>query len=233
MRQLRLSATLATSSQNKSEVIALKPSIKLIDSKSTSDCLGAGKFGTCTMVYFSHFKACKNVYRHTDYNSLCKEANILSQFTSCHLPYLFGVCISEDALIVSLHGFGNTSVTLHSAICGKSPDILTDYCINWKCILLQILEGIKELHSIYKILHNDIKSDNIVLDANNSDSTVKAVIIDFGKACHIKQAKMYHLSAKEQDIYKVNHPEVAPDIRDGLCAQSTASDIYSFGRIIW
>ena len=30
----------------------------------------------------------------------------------------------------------------------------------------------------------------------------------------------------------MNHPHVAPDIRDGLHKQSDASDIFSFGRII-
>ena len=39
------------------------------------------------------------------------------------------------------------------------------------------------------MLHNDIKSDNIVLDANSSRSAGNAVIIDFGKACDVKQGK--------------------------------------------
>lgn len=115
------------------------------------------------MVLYSHFKACKKVYKHVDQNELYNEANILSKFTSKHLPYLFGVCTAETALIISFHGFCDKSITLHSAICGRSLDILADYDINWKNILLQILEGLKELHVVYKVLHNDIKSDNVVL----------------------------------------------------------------------
>ena len=57
------------------------------------------------------------------------------------------------------------------------------------------------------------------------------MIIDFGKACEILQARSYRLSSEEREHYKINHPQIAPDIRNGLCKQSEASDIYSFGRI--
>ena len=61
---------------------------------------------------------------------------------------------------------------------------------------------------------------------------IKAVIIDFGKACLLVEGKKNTLNYKQREQYKVNHPHVAPDVRDGLHKQSDASDIYSFGRII-
>lgn len=42
------------------------------------------------------------------------------------------------------------------------------------------------------MLHNDIKTDNVVLAPSTSGLSVNAVIIDFGKACHVKQGKRYH-----------------------------------------
>ena len=60
---------------------------------------------------------------------------------------------------------------------------------------------------------------------------MKPVIIDFGKACEIVHGKLYRLTSKEREEYKINHPQIAPDLRDGLCKQSEASDIYSYGRI--
>ena len=33
-------------------------------------------------------------------------------------------------------------------------------------------------------------------------------------------------------MYKKEHPQVAPDLRDGLVQQSQATDIYSLGRIL-
>ena len=41
------------------------------------------------------------------------------------------------------------------------------------------------------------------------------------------------MSPRKQEEYKVNHPQIAPDVRDGLRAQSVTSDIFSFGRIIF
>ena len=55
---------------------------------------------------FSHCKACKKMFKLTDHSALCKEANILSKFTSQHLPYLFGVCTTELDIITVFHGFG-------------------------------------------------------------------------------------------------------------------------------
>ena len=64
-----------------------------------------------------------------------------------------------------------------------------------------------------------------------TNAHVKAVVIDFGKACVITQSKSYKLTEAEKK-YKENHPHIAPDLHDGICRQSVQSDIFSFGRII-
>lgn len=46
--------------------------------------------------------------------------------------------------------------------------------------MMDILSGLDHLHSHCKILHNDLKDDNIALSKNLSQ--IKAVIVDFGKA---------------------------------------------------
>ena len=40
------------------------------------------------------------------------------------------------------------------------------------------------------------------------------------------------LSEAEKDTYKKEHPQVAPDLQDGLVGQSEMTDIYSLGRIM-
>ena len=45
------------------------------------------------------------------------------------------------------------------------------------------------------------------------------LIIDFGKACFEKDGKTYKLSSSEKQQYKMKHPQVAPDIRDGIQCQ--------------
>lgn len=63
-------------------------------------------------------------------------------------------------------------------------------------------------------------------------ASLGAVIIDFGKACETSKGRSYSLSKDQVDYYKLYHPHIAPDLRDGKCKQSFASDIYSFGRIM-
>ena len=105
--------------------------------------------------------------------------------------------------------------------------------VNWLEILNEITCGLEHLHQKHKILHNDLKGDNIVLtQTTNVGVSIGAVIIDFGKACDISKGKHYHLSKDEKEQYKIDHPHIAPDLRDGLCHQCVFSDIYSFGRII-
>ena len=58
------------------------------------------------------------------------------------------------------------------------------------------------------------------------------MIIDFGKACETSMGRSYKLSESQKEQYKVHHPHIAPDLRDGLCSQSVPSDIFSLGRVI-
>lgn len=65
-----------------------------------------------------------------------------------------------------------------------------------------------------------------------TSSSFGAVIIDFGKACEATEGQGYTLSEKQKEYYKLHHPHIAPDLRDGRCKQSMSSDIFSFGRIM-
>ena len=64
-----------------------------------------------------------------------------------------------------------------------------------------------------------------------SENTVPKMIIQ-SFHCYTQDAKQYHLTATQQCLYEHNHPQVAPDLRDGLCKQSKLSDVYSFGRVM-
>ena len=52
----------------------------------------------------------------------------------------------------------------------------------------------------------------------------KPFIIDFGKACRADCGKRYKLTAEQKDLYKKEHSQVAPDLRDGLVSQSFLTD---------
>ena len=114
------------------------------------------------------------------------------------------MCISQHAIITSFHGFNGESVTLHHVFASRSKADLSKYNMDWKFTLVQISEGIQELHSIilYKVLHNDLKSDNVALAPSSLGKTVNAVIIDFGKACNVTKGKRYHLSPRDLEKRK-------------------------------
>ena len=133
---------------------------------------------------------------------------------------------------MSYHGFDDKSVTVHSAV-SEILKVLLNNSTSWIDILKQIANGLDCMHTKYKVIHNDIKSDNICLTTTSTTKAhVQAVIIDFGKACAITQSKSYKLTKVQKEKYKENHPHIAPDLRDGVCQQSVQSDIFSFGRII-
>lgn len=207
------------------------------DEDFTSGCqhIGSGRFGTCYLRTLCHYQVCVKQFKSTDSSNdiLIHEANILSKFTHINLPYLFGVCLgTHPSIVTSFHGFGNTAVTIHSALYSKSEEVQGIVAsVSWMDILQQMCAGLEHLHCYHSVIHNDLKCDNVVL-ASTSQACVKAVIIDFGKACSLTEGKKYTLNYKQREHYKINHPHVAPDVRDGLYKQSDASDVYSFGRMI-
>lgn len=105
-------------------------------------------------------------------------------------------------------------------------DIPTDANVNWTNLLRGLCDAVRYLHEKLKVLHNDIKSNNIVLDGCNLTEAV-AVLVDFGKATHQSSTKIYHTPA---DIRKFKH--LAPELGQTNAKQSKGSDIYSLGYTI-
>lgn len=180
-------------------------------------------------------KACIKVIRKDPLYKLSftTEAFMLSHCCHPNIPLLFGIFSTSsgyDCLIMSIHTLNGASYNIQSLLDAKSKEIIKD--ISWSKVLLGIVKGLEYLHSHCKgsILHNDLKCDNVVVE--NSCGFVEPIIVDFGKACFECNAKHYHLSKSGNDRYKLCHPQVAPDVRDGLNKQSKASDINSVGRIL-
>lgn len=159
---------------------------------------------------------------------LKREALFLSKCSHPNLPWLFGMNAEKNMLVFSYYEYSGSSISVHKLLCGCSQS--HSVAINqehWRSFLFDIISAIKYLHDIH-IIHNDIKSDNIVID----ECGPKAVVIDLGKACYLQEGVRYSLSNDEKLRYENDHPQIAPDLRDGHCVQSMATDIYSFGRIL-
>ena len=109
---------------------------------------------------------------------------------------------------------------------GSLRDYITKnfYNIKWiekLKILKRIVAGLKHLHD-QKIIHRDFHSGNILYE-NDSD----VVISDLG----ISKSSIKSTNDDDNEIYGILS-YMAPEILQGK-EYTTASDIYSFGMIMW
>ena len=175
LHQLRSSGAVGHSRSNTGRCnphsgTSLLSSIKIINEddleSSTTQSLGSGQFGTCYLRTLGHYSVCVKVFNKS---AFIHEANILSKFTHQFLPYLFGICVGDcPSIVTSFHGINDHSVTLHRALFTQSKEVkpvLVDVC--WMVVLQQISCGLEQLHTKYRVLHNDLICDNIVLTSTN------------------------------------------------------------------
>ena len=195
--------------------------------------IGDGCFGSCTqMAYKDMFVVCakRMEKERVSVQALRSEAAILCSLNmGGFTPHCFGVCLGLHAIIMSYINIDGKPVSLFSLLYIKSDSLQLSrqQCVD---MLISLCKGLQHVHTS-GFLHNDLKLDNVVV-GNSFSGKPKPYIIDFGKACPIAKGKKYSLSEEEIVVYKKEHPQVAPDLRDGLVHQSQATDIYSLGRIL-
>ena len=90
-------------------------------------------------------------------------------------------------------------------------------------LLNGLCSGTWYLHNKVKVLHNDIKSNNIVLDGPILFEA-EAVLLDFGKATDHNSSMIYNTPA---DVHKFRH--LAPKLEQVKGKQRHKSDVYSLG----
>ena len=230
----------ATPSVPRPHLHAHLPQVPLINDQMLCDlpvgnsAIGNGRFGSCIrMTYKDMFIVCvkKMAKDLVSLQALKSEAAVLFALNSGDsTPHCFGVCLSLHAIIMTYINLNNNPVSLFSLLYEKhylSLPFSTQQC---KDMLVSLCKGLQYIHSS-GFLHNDIKLDNIVV-GNSITGKIKPYIIDFGKACHIREGRKYSLSDADINMYKREHPHIAPDLRDGLTHQSELTDMYSFGRVL-
>lgn len=195
--------------------------------------LGRGVFGKCFAAKLGHIDVCVKVFRKepTYAATFPVETSLLSKCCHENLPWLYGVYEegSQRAIIMSLHTYQGTPITIHKLLCNDCHVSLDFDAGTWKKVILGMAGGVQYLHSI-NVLHNDIKGDNILLQRNING--VHSIIADVGKGCFVCNAKGYTLSKQKKLDYAKYHPQIAPDLVAGHCKQSKQSDIYSVGRVL-
>ena len=151
---------------------------------------------------------------------LYREAQYMQLFAHRCIPHLFGVKVDEKplALIMEFLGKDNKSLTIHKLLYSPfSKGLKSELCVkDWLSISFDITDALSYIHS-KGYLHCDIKTDNTLV------FKTKGYLIDFGKV-----KPMACPSAKK---YEKHYNHIAPEVLKGNPA-SSASDVYSLGRII-
>ena len=138
-------------------------------------------FQDLTKVFLRHL-------RFSHYNEVHAEAKILLKIPSHPgIPMLIGVYTTSTPFVLA---------TKLCKIAGK-PETYSSFLRSQReysrpnlrlalYLLLSVGEALSRIFSV-GILHNDIKGNNVVLE--DANGLKRGVLIDFGKACYVKDAK--------------------------------------------
>ena len=99
----------------------------------------------------------------------------------------------------------------------------------WTSLCGDIVSGLKYMH-LKGLLHNDLKSNNVLLKKESDNITAK--IIDMGKVTLKSEPEEYKLRPEQQERYNIRYTHLAYELRNVYGSRTSyATDIYSLGRI--
>ena len=186
----------------------------------TNKSIGKGVFANCFVSHMGGIKAVrvKLLTAGDKYKSLFySESKILSELCHYNLPWIHGLCCNPDhiAIVMTPHPYNgeNASMNIYDALHKNFDKIKTDLKRhNWTQVVLGCSSALVYLKS-KSILHSDIKSDYILIEKLPPQFTdVRAVLIDFNKACLCCEAR---LQRREYTMLNIFYKIIAPEVRNG------------------
>lgn len=199
--------------------------------------LGGGTFGKCYRQTYRGVPVAVKYYRMNSEilpekqwkSELFNEAGTLANLKAHPgLPQLFGYNIDVSPYLLITQYHGKTSLPM-SKVFETKPVEKPDHD-KWLDISIQLVEIVKHVHDC-QYLHNDIKSNNILLSANPNSPRLQVLLIDFGKACLIRKAKFHSVKPQFRERYMEQYDWIAPEVVDGTTTHTVLSDCYSVGNV--
>ena len=200
------------------------------------DAVGGGSYGQCYRARYRGIDVVvkKMIHRDTEEDKLrakrevAHEAEVLTALGDHDgLPMLIGITTANIpfCVVTQFHGVNERSLTLHQA--AKNKIITPMECVH---LFLKICAALEHVHS-KGFLHNDIKSNNVVVDQIGSEQYAP-VLIDFGKSTRIRSAATITVNQKKTHEKSAHGKSyLAPEVVN-YRQYSPASDIYSMGRML-
>lgn len=199
------------------------PAIFLTEFILVREKVGEGSFGdvyNCLVPSLGAMPIIAKILKDTENLDFEVERNML-QAVSGHpnFPFCYGYSRNPNTLLMQSF---QSSETIYQIL--KSGKVN----MQWKCLVLQIVNGLLHLHDKLLVLHNDVKTDNVIVQNGE-----RAIIIDLGKATPIARPRTYNLNATEQKKYNHYHRHLAYELRNTPnSTQSHLTDAYSFGYLL-
>ncbi|KAI9316921.1 kinase-like domain-containing protein [Zopfochytrium polystomum] len=155
---------------------------------------------------------------------LINEANILQK--------------SRHPFIIGFHGVVNVDDNFSLVLEFASLGSLHDYYLNPDneytplkqrlTFLIQVSAGMSYLHGTLKIMHNDLKSLNILLTKTFQDGSIVSKITDFG----LSKIKTETMTRSTSSAAAGSILWLAPELKSVRPKVSSANDVYSFAVLM-
>ena len=142
------------------------------------------------------------------------EAELLSMLRHPNIVQFLGLCTDPSTMCIVTEYCDN----------GSLADVIRTKTLTWNRasrMLLDAATGMLYLHS-RNILHCDLKSNNVLVDSHYRT-----------KICDFNMSKLIEESTGSS-LANIQNPRwLAPEICEGSDSHSKASDVYSFGIVMW
>ena len=189
------------------------------------DVIGEGTFGIVKVGFHKTLNLkCAIKSGKNNFFNANMECRILQQLNgSVFFPFVFGVF--NNKLVMELIIEDDEVKTVFKVRNGR--DLEQN---EWTHICKDLADALFFLHS-KGLLHNDIKSNNILLKRDNALRFFPK-IIDMGKITTRKEPHRYRLNERQKISYNQKYKHLAPEIRNVFDTRTSIfTDIYSLGIV--
>eukprot|EP01107_Rhizomastix_libera_P011946 TRINITY_DN2968_c0_g1_i1.p1 TRINITY_DN2968_c0_g1~~TRINITY_DN2968_c0_g1_i1.p1 ORF type:complete len:1208 (-),score=299.05 TRINITY_DN2968_c0_g1_i1:27-3650(-) len=154
--------------------------------------------------------------------SVEQEIKMMTQLRSPYIVSFFGAMRSSESIYIALEYCKQGSLTSH----------LGEHKLNSslkQMIALDCARGMQYLH-MNRVIHRDLKTENVLLVSLSEKSTIRGKISDFGTSRVVGSGERQQMTAAVGTPSFIA-PEVLSDEKTSV--YSLPSDVYSFAILLW